>query len=62
MKKTEDNNLKVDESTLKDEEKSHYQIPFKGFIIVFSILLVLIAICIIVIFTNGGPINGASSS
>ncbi|MCQ2814901.1 MAG: hypothetical protein MJ227_01205 [Bacilli bacterium] len=47
-----DKDLQVDESKLSPEEKGHFEIPFSS-IIVFSVLLVLIVACVIVICTVG---------
>lgn len=49
--------LEVDESKLQNEEKSHYEIPFKGILIFGGVIIALIVICIIVIYLSGGPIN-----
>ena len=37
-----------------EESGSKYYFPWKGFIIVFGVLLTLIAICVVVILLNGG--------
>ena len=37
-----------------EESGSKYYFPWKGFIIVFGVLLTLIAVCVVVILLNGG--------
>lgn len=39
-----------------EEDKPHYEIPWTA-IIIIGILTVLMVICIIVVFTLGGPIK-----
>ena len=48
-------NTDIEDSSLTEEpQKDHYSIPWKGFLIVFGILTVLIVTCVIVILCNGG--------
>ena len=44
----------ADEVVDQDPKKVQYSIPWRGFIIVFSILITLIIVCVVVIFLNGG--------
>lgn len=37
-----------------EESGKKYYFPWRGFIIVFGVLLTLIAICVVVILLNGG--------
>ena len=37
-----------------DPKKIQYSIPWRGFIIVFSVLITLIIVCVVVIMLNGG--------
>ena len=60
---TED--LKVDESSLSEEEKGHFEIPLT-FIIVAAIIIVAMIVFAIVVIVSGGPVvsaaNGANQS
>lgn len=48
--------LQVDESGLEEEDKPHFELPLSA-LIVFGVLIVIIIVCVIVIYANGGPIN-----
>ena len=37
-----------------EESGKKYYFPWKGFIIVFGVLFILIAVCVVVILLNGG--------
>ena len=52
IKETENNVEEV--SSNEEPQKDHYSVPWKGFLIVFGILTVLIVACVIVILCNGG--------
>jgi len=42
------------ESEPIEESGSKYYFPWKGFIIVFGVLITLIIVCVVVILANGG--------
>ena len=44
----------IEEAKKGEPEKEHFSIPWKGFLIVFGVLLTLIAVCVVVIVLNGG--------
>ncbi len=48
------NEIKEEPVVNEEPHTDHYSIPWKGFIIVFGILFVLITVCVIVILCNGG--------
>jgi len=51
IKEVEEANEIVDPD---EQVGDHYYFPWKGFIIVFGILITLIIVCVIVILCNGG--------
>lgn len=51
IKETEEANEIVDPN---EPTGDHYYFPWKGFIIVFGILITLIIVCVVVILCNGG--------
>ena len=51
--------LELDESKLQLDERTHYEIPWKGILIFGGIIIALIIICIVVICATGGPIVDA---
>ena len=38
----------------EEPQKDHYSIPWRGFLIVFGIIITLIIVCVVVILLNGG--------
>ena len=48
--------LKVDESSLSEEEKEHFSFPWT-FLIIGSSLVTLMVVAIVIIFVTGGPFN-----
>ena len=43
-----------DEGANMNDPKGHYVIPWKGFVIFVSIVIVLMIVCVVVIILNGG--------
>lgn len=56
MEEKEINETEVANEVVDSDEKQgeHYYFPWRGFIIVFGILITLIIVCVIVILCNGG--------
>ena len=53
-KKVEEKTEELIPAENDEPQRDHYSIPWKGFLIVFGILLTLIIACVIVILCNGG--------
>ena len=58
-KKDQDPIPEIDESLLTPEQKEelHHKPKIAGYVIFFSVMAVLIAACIIVIYALGGPVG-----
>ncbi len=50
----EHKNPELEEVPEGEQAKDHYSFPWKGFVIVFGVLITLIIVCVIVILCNGG--------
>ncbi len=50
----EHKNPELEEVPEGEQPKDHYSFPWKGFVIVFGVLITLIIVCVIVIMCNGG--------
>ena len=50
----EHNPPKLEDVKENEPVQDHYSFPWKGFVIVFGILITLIVVCVIVILCNGG--------
>lgn len=50
----EHKNPELEEIPEGEQTKDHYSFPWKGFVIVFGVLITLIIVCVIVILCNGG--------
>lgn len=50
----EHKNPELEEVEEGEQVKDHYSFPWKGFLIVFGVLITLIVVCVIVILCNGG--------
>ena len=50
----ENKNPELEEVQDDEPVKDHYLFPWKGFVIVFGVLITLIIVCVIVILCNGG--------
>ena len=44
----------IEEAKNGESEKEHFDFPWRGFLIVFGVILTLIAVCVVVILLNGG--------
>ena len=44
----------IEEAKNGEPEKEHFDFPWRGFLIVFGVILTLIAVCVVVILLNGG--------
>ncbi len=50
----EHNPPKLEDVEENEPVQDHYSFPWKGFVIVFGVLITLIVVCVIVILCNGG--------
>ena len=50
----EHKNPELEEAQEDEQVRDHYSFPWKGFVIVFGVLVTLIVVCVIVILCNGG--------
>ena len=50
----EHKNPELEEVEEGEQVNDHYSFPWKGFVIVFGVLITLIVVCVIVILCNGG--------
>ena len=48
------NDPNLEEAAPGEEVNDHYVFPWKGFLIVFGVIITLIVVCVIVILANGG--------